>query len=328
MMKERSFFKKYRAAIGAACAVLALVLAALFLTTGESAEEKAVNQLVKSIQQENGVIKFTVPEQYEKPENWNIQIFGRQEFPDGMSMSAHPLEEISAGNAWKPGQVYEIDTNEMHYTELGMYISIPGEVEKDVDLLLYLNENEAGEARELTQEEIEKVNKAFDPLVSEGLFNQNQKANPLCLFLSSDYSKPTEMDAKAFVWYLQGENRQVSQEEFKALQTLESFPFKKAKSPEDMVTPLRSIPRKTVDKLLGKYMGVSAEELDLTSCPYLGEPYNSFYSWSSDMGVPVFECIGGEVSESSVVLFGKDGEELVLKKQKDRYCFYSHKSAE
>lgn len=327
MMKERNFFKKHRAVIGAACAALALLLAALFLTTGESAEEKAVRQLVESIQQENGIIQFIVPEQYKKTENWNIQIFGRQEFPDGMSMSAHPLEEISAGNAWEPGHAYEIDTNEMHYTELGMYVSLPGEVEKDVDLLLYLNESPAGEVRELTQEEIEKVNQAFDSLVSDGLFNQKQKANPLCLFLSSDYSKPAEMNAKAFVWYLEGENRQVSQEEFKELQKMESFPYKKAESPEDMVTPLRRIPRKTVDKLLEKYMGITADELDLTACPYLGEPYNSFYSWSSDMGVPVFECTGGEVSDDRVTLLGKNGEEMVLKKQKDQYCFYAHKKA-
>ncbi len=116
-------------------AVLLIIAAVFFLTGGASAEQKAADSLEKSIQYQNGVLSFTIPQDYDQPQNWNIMIYGQQEFPDGMSMSAHPLEEVSASHSWQPGMEYRIEVEGQYYTELGMDIFLPEDVEKSIDLL-------------------------------------------------------------------------------------------------------------------------------------------------------------------------------------------------
>lgn len=67
----------------------------LFLTTGSFSEKRAADYFENSIRYENGVVSFTIPEEYEHSENWNIYISGRKEFSDGMSMSDHLFEDIN-----------------------------------------------------------------------------------------------------------------------------------------------------------------------------------------------------------------------------------------
>ena len=138
MMKSKEFFKKHRVLLGAISLVLIVVLAALFLTTGSMSQQQAAKQLVNSIQCENGVISFTIPQKYNKPEEWNIHISGQQEFPDGMSMSAHLFELENEEHKWEKGREYTIETEGQNYTELTLDLFLPEEVEKSVDLLAYL----------------------------------------------------------------------------------------------------------------------------------------------------------------------------------------------
>ena len=124
-------------------AVVGCMLLAAFLLTDRkediSPEQPAENSqqlldtLVDSIHYENQNIVFTIPEEEKNPEKWVILISGRAEYPDGMSMSKHYLEET----AWEAGKNYSVDVSDADLTELHMYISYQ-ETEKDIDLMEYL----------------------------------------------------------------------------------------------------------------------------------------------------------------------------------------------
>lgn len=127
-------FKKSSAAAILAAVVL-VIAGVFFFASGTSAEQKAVKALEKSIQYQNGSLSFTIPADYDKPENWNILIYGSQQFSDGMSMSAHPLEEVNAAHAWEAGKQYTIEVEGQNYTELGMDVFLPEDGESSIDLL-------------------------------------------------------------------------------------------------------------------------------------------------------------------------------------------------
>lgn len=119
------------AAIG--CAVLAA-----FLLTDKK-EDNPQAALVSSIHYENQNILFTIPKGAENPEEWTIQIYGRAEYPDGMTMSRHYLE----GTVWEAGKEYSIDvSNAEALTDLSMYLSNQ-ETEKEIDLMEYLPHSES-----------------------------------------------------------------------------------------------------------------------------------------------------------------------------------------
>lgn len=103
-------------------AVVIVLVAVLFLMTGSFSEKRAADYLENSIRYENGVVSFTIPEEYEHSENWNIYISGRKEFSDGMSMSDHLFEDINEAHMWERGKEYTIDTNGQNYTNLTMDI--------------------------------------------------------------------------------------------------------------------------------------------------------------------------------------------------------------
>lgn len=155
MMKAKAFFKKYRLPIAGCCIGLIVVLAMLFLTTGGLSKQKAAQQLMDSIRCEDGVIHFTIPKDYDKTEDWNIHVSGRQEFPDGMSMSSHLFEEENANHSWQKGKEYTIDTNDQYYTDLSLELFLPGdekwpgEVQDSVDLLALMGGNLQQAAQQL-----------------------------------------------------------------------------------------------------------------------------------------------------------------------------------
>ena len=132
-------FKK--SSVAAIILAVILVLAAVFfLTTGPRStttcsEQEAADQLEKSIRYENGMITFTIPTSYEKPENWNIHVAGRQVFPDGMSMSFHQFEVINESHTWEPGKEYTIQIADQYFTLLAMDIFFPNDIHNSIDLL-------------------------------------------------------------------------------------------------------------------------------------------------------------------------------------------------
>ena len=139
---------------GAVCAILAIILltnrtqspesspsqSTTVLKSGEQiTPEQAVNTLIESILYEDNKIRFTIPNEYDTPEDWVIHISGRAEYPDGMTMRLHYLEET----VWEAGKEYSFDLNHEAgvQLDLDMYLTLK-EVERTVDLSAYLPRND------------------------------------------------------------------------------------------------------------------------------------------------------------------------------------------
>ncbi len=142
MIKLKEQFKKHKIAIPIICIIFIAVISTMFLTTKAISEQQAVELLENSIKYNDGKIYFTIPKEYGKVEQWNIIIAGRQEFSDGMSMSAHFFEQENQENKWEKGKTYSIDINENNFTELNMDVFLADKAEKSIDLMTYFN-NEA-----------------------------------------------------------------------------------------------------------------------------------------------------------------------------------------
>ncbi len=100
--------------------------------------EEALLELAASAYHTENEVSFRIPEDYEKPEEWNIHIAGRLAYDDGFSQSIHHLEDINDAGAWEPGRTYTIPLNDA-YTELKLTAYLPGKdgkaLEETVDLL-------------------------------------------------------------------------------------------------------------------------------------------------------------------------------------------------
>lgn len=107
-----------------------------------SSSEKAIDDLIKSITKTDEAIKFTIPESYDSPKDWNIIISGRKEFPDGMSMSEHLFEEENSEHKWEKGKEYSIALENQNFTDLSMDIYLQDETVQTIDLLNLTNNDE------------------------------------------------------------------------------------------------------------------------------------------------------------------------------------------
>ena len=131
-----------------AVAALCCALLAVFLLTDKKEETTAdsgmdarqmVDTLANSIVSSGQSIYFTVPAGAKTSEDWTILIYGRAEYPDGMSMSKHYLE----GTVWESGKEYSIDLSDAEATRLEaeMYVSFK-DAEQEIDLTAYLPQGE------------------------------------------------------------------------------------------------------------------------------------------------------------------------------------------
>lgn len=110
---------------------LALAACTLNPSAGSVSEEKALDDLEKSLAWEGDQVFFTLPEDY-PAERWNIHIAGRLEDGD-MSMSIHELE----GEAWEAGKTYTLSLE--NRTQLTLDALLTGgegeEYARSIDLL-------------------------------------------------------------------------------------------------------------------------------------------------------------------------------------------------
>lgn len=165
MMKKQGFFYQHRKSIGVGCTILIVALSLLFLTTTPKSmsPEDAVDALVDSIQEQDYVISFQLPKEYEHTTDWSIQVSGRAEFADGMSMSLHYLE----GTLWKPGVDYTVDISELADAELELtlYVDLKG-VQRDIDLMAYLpQESDDSDSESGSEQQTDAINAVMPNIV-------------------------------------------------------------------------------------------------------------------------------------------------------------------
>ena len=95
---------------------------AAFTEARESSTDiRAAEQLRESVQFDNDVCSFTIPE---REGRWNIWISGRAVMEDGTDMSIRYLESESEKGEWVPGQTYSFEEKTRKIEELVMEVSL------------------------------------------------------------------------------------------------------------------------------------------------------------------------------------------------------------
>lgn len=112
-------------------AAILILLLTVFCLTSSSRESlspaDALAQLKESVTYQNGVLHFTIPELYEKPEDWNILVAGRIDSGDGFGISSHWFENENMNKNWIKGFTYSAEVREESLTDLVISLSLPDE---------------------------------------------------------------------------------------------------------------------------------------------------------------------------------------------------------
>ena len=186
-------------------------------------------------------------------------------------------------------------------------------------------------AKELTHEQIDEVNSAFEQLLPvDKCDNASVTApevdytiNPICHFFSSYYENVAELDMELFVYYIPRETylTENDKEEIDSLRKSGAqLPFKEI---ENSPVPFGRIPYTTVDKYLQIYANMSLEDMKNMGNVIYSDEYKSFYSYASDFGLGFFNCTGGTIDGNIVILYS-DNATLTLNHDGDNYYIVSH----
>lgn len=162
----------------------------------------------------------------------------------------------------------------------------------------------AAETRPLTQEEIDRVNEAFSPLVEQDGVTY---ATPVSGLFTSYYDDVKDLSFADFLYYFPDDGlvEDADQEEFDALAALPDFPFAEEAanlgwtSPSDLPVPIHRILRSSVDETLERYAGITSADLTNTDDTLYLPEYDAWYTFTSDFGPGFFICAGGQVDEAA-----------------------------
>lgn len=162
--------------------------------------------------------------------------------------------------------------------------------------------------RELTAEELERVNAAFSEVIVDE--SGEIRLNPANGFFRSFYGRSEYLDLSEFLRYFPGEYELVSgtdEAEFAALRTLENWPFSDMRM-DNMPVPVHRIPASAVEETLRAFAGIGLAELKGVGGEfvfYLPE-YDAYYTFTSDFGPGSFSCVSGAVAGDEAVLLSAD----------------------
>ena len=124
---------RYRKGIIVLGVVLLCVLGVI-LVRERLMKSSPLEKLEKSVGYSEGMVHFTVPEEYDS--SWYIQISGRLE-TEGGGMSVHYLGEESEAGSWEKGRLYSFPVEEGSWSELVLYV-YSGKEEAAINLLEYI----------------------------------------------------------------------------------------------------------------------------------------------------------------------------------------------
>ena len=124
---------RYRKGIIVLGVVLLCVLGVI-LVRERLMKSSPLEKLEKSVGYSEGMVHFTVPEEYDS--SWYIQSSGRLE-TEGGGMSVHYLDEESEAGSWEKGRLYSFPVEEGSWSELVLYVS-SGKEEAAINLLEYI----------------------------------------------------------------------------------------------------------------------------------------------------------------------------------------------
>lgn len=159
----------------------------------------------------------------------------------------------------------------------------------------------------LSEEELAQFNEIFAAQGDLSYFL------PINGFFTSFYDDVTELDFVEFLRYYPDDGILGDEDaiEFEALSMLPDFGFhwnpedfgQETLSVNDLPTPTHRILRSSVDETLQKYANITTADLkNVEGVLYLPE-YSAYYTFTSDFGPGMFECVGGKKDGNIVRLW-------------------------
>ena len=180
--------------------------------------------------------------------------------------------------------------------------------------------------RTLTQEEIDKVNETFSPILFDKQGNP-MGTNIWSCFFTSYYSDVRDLNFEEFLRHFPGDGSKVDEAEFAILKEQKDFLFYgKVSSLDDMPVPVHRYPVRIINLMLTEYAGITVDDLDTSDVNYLSE-YDAYYNYTSDFGAGMFTCTRGEIDRDIVRLyeeFDYGTDVLILKKVENGYQIMAH----
>lgn len=178
--------------------------------------------------------------------------------------------------------------------------------------------------RELTREEIARVNAAFVPLV-----NNDTEVNPLGVYLISYYESPYQLALNEFLAYYPTDETVTDPAEFEALKALAEWPFGAEIGLDTMPVPIHRIPASAVEEKLREGFDIGLDDLSYRSSGdlmYL-EGYDCFYNTTSDAVWGFFVCEEGYLEGDDTAVLTNERQRLELHRKGERWYFYSFMNA-
>ena len=199
-------------------------------------------------------------------------------------------------------------------------------------------ELEKSDIHVLTDEELRQVNEAFVPdYVDEA---GNLQGNPINSFFTSYYDDVKDLNLQEFLCYFPAPGHKLltddDAEEFQALQQTAAFQLAWGRTYNtvfEMFLPIHRRPRSDVDAVLQQYAGITTKDLSGVGAervPYL-EAYDSYYTFTSDYGPGMFDCIYGELEGDTLRLYSNSDYSspvrlLTMEQVDGRWLIRSHQA--
>lgn len=179
------------------------------------------------------------------------------------------------------------------------------------------------DARPLTDEEIAKVNAAFESII----YNEDMtegSVNPASAFFTSTYEDVRDLDLEEFLRYFPTSG-EATEEEFQLLHQHygEAFLFSEHKTLADMPVPTHRYEVSDIEAVLRRYAGIGHEELTEKYTGYYLTETDSYYNFTSDFGPGSFHCTGGWVYDGGAVLLSSSSA-LYLTERNGNYYIQAH----
>ena len=182
-------------------------------------------------------------------------------------------------------------------------------------VMLIPNESSGFLRRNLSQEELDAYNAVTDCTVRDESGDiTGMDIHPASYLLTSYYGNVRNLNFAEFLRYFPQDGSISDEAEFEALKNLDSWPFKRAESMEQMPVPIHKISAASVNEVLRTWGGITAEELTDTHGVFYLKDYDAYYTYTSDFGFSSFAAESGRQVEDYVYLYGNhnDSERSVL----------------
>ena len=161
----------------------------------------------------------------------------------------------------------------------------------------------------LSQQELDAYNAVTDCTVRDESGDiTGMDIHPASYFLTSYYGNVRDLNFEEFLRYFPQDGSISDEAEFEALKNLDSWPFKRAESMEQMPVPIHKISAASVNEVLRAYGGITAADLSNTDGVFYLKDYDAYYTYTSDFGFSSFAAESGQQVENYVYLYGNHND--------------------